>query len=68
MIHTITISGMTCDHCVRRVRKALATVPDITVKDVQLGRAVIEDAGDPAIEGVAIRAIADAGYVAEVAR
>lgn len=68
MIHTIAIAGMTCEHCVRRVTKALAGVPGVTVKNVQVGRAVVEDAGDPGTESAVLQAIAAAGYAAEVAR
>jgi copper chaperone CopZ len=66
MTRTLTISGMSCDHCVRRVRKALSSVDGVTVKDVQVGRAVIDTSDDNAAVSRALEAIAGAGYSAEV--
>jgi copper chaperone CopZ len=42
----LEISGMTCGHCVARVTKALAGVPGVSVKSVEVGHA--EVAFDPA--------------------
>lgn len=57
----MTISGMSCGHCLNAVNKALATVPDIEVRAVTIGRAELRlpDAGswDPAKT-----AIEKAGY------
>lgn len=61
---TLTIEGMTCEHCVRAVRNRLASTGGVKVEDVQVGSARI--AWDPertnldAIED----AIADEGYTA----
>jgi copper chaperone len=38
---TITISGMSCGHCVDAVRKALAAVPGVTVQEVRIGSATV---------------------------
>ncbi len=38
---TLTIEGMSCQHCVMRVRKAIDTLPGIAKSDVSIGRAVI---------------------------
>jgi len=35
----IKIEGMTCQHCVMRVKKAFETLPGIVSLDVQIGRA-----------------------------
>ena len=63
---TVSISGMSCSHCVRAVFTALAGVPGIERADVSIGRAVIDHDGTVTPE--AIRdAIAIAGYeVADV--
>ena len=63
---TVSISGMSCSHCVRAVFTALAGVPGIERADVSIGRAVIDHDGTVTPE--AIRdAIAVAGYeVADV--
>lgn len=51
---TITISGMSCGHCVSAVRKALTEVTGVAVQDVQIGTAVVE------VESAAARAAAEA--------
>ena len=51
---TITISGMSCGHCVTAVRKALTEVTGVAVQDVQIGTAVVE------VESAAARAAAEA--------
>jgi copper chaperone len=35
------ITGMTCGHCVMSVRKELAKLPGVEVKDVRIGSALI---------------------------
>jgi len=63
-MQTYEIKGMTCNHCVMAVTKALAKVPGVSrVEGVDLasGRAMIE--GSPDEEAV-IAAITDEGYQA----
>ena len=38
---TLTITGMHCGHCVMRVQKALGALPGVTVKQVEIGKAVL---------------------------
>lgn len=64
MTHTLSISGMSCGHCVRRVSKALASVEGLGVREVEVGRAVVDDGGDPGRVTRAIAAVRDAGYPA----
>jgi copper chaperone/Cu+-exporting ATPase len=66
MTHTLTISGMTCDHCVRRVTKALSRVDGLGVRDVEVGRAVIDDGGDRSRVDLAVAAVKEVGYDAEL--
>jgi copper chaperone CopZ len=58
---TLTITGMSCSHCLNAVSKALAGVPEVEVRSVRIGRAELRlpDAGtsDPAKA-----AIEKAGY------
>jgi copper chaperone CopZ len=61
---TLRISGMSCGHCVRRVSKALAGVPGVDVREVEIGRAVL-DAAEPQAVQAAIAALRQAGYDAE---
>ena len=39
---TLTIEGMTCEHCVRAVRGRLQKTPGVQVKSVDVGEASIE--------------------------
>lgn len=62
----IKITGMSCNHCVSSVEKALRAVPGVQrVKEVRIedGTAVIE--GSPETQAV-ISAVREAGYSAEV--
>ena len=61
----LSIEGMHCDACVRRVRKALEGVEGIQVEDVQVGSAVVN--GAPEKENTAIEAVRKAGYKAQAA-
>lgn len=47
MKKTITIEGMSCGHCVMRVKKALEGVPGVARADVDLGKgeAVVDGEG-----------------------
>jgi copper chaperone CopZ len=64
---TLTIEGMSCEHCVRAVRGRLEKTPGVKVDDVQVGTATLEF--DPAKTNLADieEAIADEGYTAFVA-
>lgn len=58
----VTIEGMSCGHCVMRVKKALEGVPGVTKAEVDLlkGEAIVEGEGfgGPQLEG----AVDAAGY------
>ena len=64
---SLTIEGMSCEHCVRAVKNRLLATPWIDVEDVRVGSARLRF--DPARTNVdAIEdAIADEGYTAFVA-
>ena len=62
---TITIAGMSCGHCLNAVSKALAAVPQITVKSIQMGRAELLVPDNPDAAGPAQAAIEAAGYKVE---
>jgi copper chaperone CopZ len=61
MLTTVSVSGMTCAHCVRAVFTSLAGVPGIERADVTIGQAVIEHNGTVTPEQIR-DAIAVAGY------
>ena len=42
MTRTLKIDGMSCGHCVKAVTMTLQDLPGVEVKDVAVGRAVIE--------------------------
>jgi copper chaperone len=63
----LQITGMTCQHCVRAVERALAAVPGVTrVQSIDLGR------GEAIVEGeveakLLVGAVLGEGYQATVA-
>ena len=59
---TLSIEGMSCGHCVRAVRDALAELPGVEVQRVDVGIATV--AVDPARGSRAAveEAVRDAGY------
>lgn len=64
----LSIEGMTCDHCVMRVQKALASVPGVTraVVTLQPGQARVEYEDGAASARAMTDAVARAGYAASV--
>lgn len=65
MATTLIVTGMTCDHCVRSVTKALQAVAGVEKVSVSLdtGRARVDGNANP---GVLISAIEEEGYKAQV--
>lgn len=65
MVTTLKIDGMSCDHCVRAVEKALRGVDGVESASVDLaqGTATVQGNADAA---AMIAAVADAGYNAAV--
>jgi copper chaperone CopZ len=64
---TLSISGMSCGHCVASVRSALEAVPGVQVEQVRLGAAVVRvDEGVPDATSAALAAVSEAGYDATV--
>jgi copper chaperone len=62
---TLKVSGMTCDHCVMAVSKALAKVPGVEAADVSLekAQAVVKGSADAQ---VLIAAVKEEGYEASL--
>jgi copper chaperone len=63
----LQVTGMSCEHCVRAVEKALKGVPGVeSVVEVSLerGEAIVE--GQPEVAAL-VSAIAEEGYTAEPA-
>lgn len=57
----ITISGMSCGHCLNAVNKAISGVVGVQVKSVRIGRAELKVTDPAATERVKV-AITEAGY------
>lgn len=58
----LKIEGMTCNHCVMQVTKAIKTIDGVRVVDVQIGKAILEyDDNLVAINRI-IEAIEEEGY------
>jgi copper chaperone len=59
---TMQIDGMSCGHCVKAVREALAELPGVQVEGVEIGSATVSY--DPARTPVThlADAVRDAGY------
>ena len=60
---TLKVSGMTCNHCVAAVTKALAKVPGVEAADVSLekAQAVVQGSADAQ---ALIAAVTEEGYEA----
>ena len=58
----LTIDGMSCDHCVARVRKTLGALEGLEVESVRIGAAQLRF--DPARRSLddIVEALRDAGY------
>jgi copper chaperone len=62
---SLTISGMSCGHCLSAVNQAIASIPGVEVKSVQMGRAELRlPDGDSTADRVKA-AIEGAGYKVE---
>lgn len=66
MAITLSVTGMTCDHCVQSVTKALQAVAGVEKVSVSLdtGRARVDGKAGP---GALVRAVEEEGYKARVA-
>ncbi len=64
---TLTVEGMSCDHCRRAIEEALFAVPGVEKAEVSLaeGRAVVT--GDVPVEKL-VAAVEQAGYKARLPR
>jgi copper chaperone CopZ len=59
---TLTIAGMSCDHCVRAVRQALESLPSVRVDAVDIGSASVAFDPDRVSADRLAAAVADEGY------
>ena len=62
----LSITGMSCGHCVSAVKRALESVPGVNVTDVRVGAASVETDLMPAPIDAIRSAVEDAGFFATV--
>ena len=58
----LEIAGMSCGHCVKAVAMALQDLPGVVVRDVTVGRAVIDAEEGVVTHAQIAAAIEDAGF------
>lgn len=60
---TFTVTGMTCDHCVRAVRGELEKLDGVTAVDIDLASgAVAVESSQPLDRALVAAAVDEAGY------
>jgi copper chaperone len=60
---TYSVTGMTCDHCVRAVRAEVEKVPGVTSVSVDLGAGRLTLQSDQPVDPASVRAaVEEAGY------
>lgn len=59
---TITISGMTCGHCVMSVRKELSKIDGLKIDEVKIGSAAVTVDETKVTEKALTQAVEEAGY------
>ncbi len=63
---TLSITGMSCGHCVTAVRKALEATPGVQVEQVAIGSAAVHYDADTVTPERIAQAVTDEGYAAVV--
>jgi len=64
---TLAIVGMSCGHCVARVKQTLATLPGVQVNDVAIGSASLAYESSATTPEKIAMAVSAAGYPARSA-
>ncbi len=60
---TVTVEGMTCDHCVNAVESELAAIVGVTAVQVDLATGVVDITSTTGLDRTAIQdAVETAGY------
>ena len=58
----LTITGMTCPHCIASVSRTLKSIAGVTVDEVKLGSATIEFDAAKTTAAALSKAVTDEGY------
>ena len=64
-LKSLEIAGMSCGHCVKAVAMALQDLPGVAVKDVKVGRALIDTDDEVVTAAQLSAAIEQAGFTLE---
>ncbi len=64
---SLNIDGMSCGHCVARVRQTLERLPGVRVEAVDIGLATLSYDPDRTTPHLITQAVANAGYEARAA-
>ncbi|MBC2644884.1 MULTISPECIES: heavy-metal-associated domain-containing protein [Rhodococcus] len=60
---TVTVTGMTCGHCVSSVREEIGSIPGVTAVDVDLASGRVDiDSAAPIEQSAIAQAVDEAGY------
>jgi copper chaperone len=59
---TYTVSGMTCDHCVRSVEEEVGEVEGVQAVEVELASGLLTVSGEGFSDDAVRGAVAEAGY------
>jgi copper chaperone len=60
---SITVTGMTCEHCASAVRAEISKLPGVSGVDVDVAAGTVRISGDPLPGDAQLRgAVAEAGY------
>jgi copper chaperone CopZ len=59
---TLTISGMSCGHCLNAVNQAIRSVPGVEIRSVRIGRADLRVPDADGAGELVKAAIEEAGY------
>lgn len=62
MKKTLTVEGMSCQHCVKAVKNALSEIQGVKSVEVDLAAKKVEVEGDNLQDAVLKEAIEEAGY------
>ena len=59
---TLTITGMSCGHCVRAVQTALESVDGVNVEDIRVGEARVRYDNEAVSHTSLVQVVEEAGY------
>ena len=65
MKRELTLTGMSCGHCVMAVKEALSGIEGITTDSVEIGKAVISTENYKAVENAISAALEEEGFPLE---